>query len=165
MGDKTPGCRARQTRIETETGVDGVLHTVKPSHVRTETFGFDDVRTNDVLHEVNLVGCQVVEIAAASSNVWLQAPRQVLAVVVEFARRDAELNLHGEEFSQDAAFHNLLDTLEIRQVTAVISHKARYAGRLGNAVDAQAVFVVGSHRLFDIDRLARMHGHEGKRDV
>lgn len=121
--------------MELEACVDGVLHGINAGHVAAEAFGLDDV-TEHLLKEVDLVGSKVVEVAAATSDVGLQAPRQVGAVVVEFARWHSEAYLAGENLADDAALDDFAHPNEVGEVTAVVGHEARNASEFGDAIDA-----------------------------
>ena len=156
---EAPGGCSRDARMELEAGVDGVFHFVDASHVGAESFGFDDVAEH-LLEEVDLVRCQVVEVAATACDVGLQAPRQVGAVVVEFAWWYGESYLAGEDFSDDAALDDFAHADEVGEIAAVVCHETRYAREFGDAVHAEAVVIAGGKRLFDIDGFACSHCHD-----
>ena len=97
-------------------------------------------RTKHLLQEVYLVRCQVVEVSSAG-NVALYAPRQVIAVVVEVARRHGKAYLGVDDVSYGPLSHQFLHFQEIRQIPPVVCHKTRHPRLLRNAVDALTVGV------------------------
>ena len=52
--------------------------------------------------------------------------------------------------------------MEVREITAIISHKAGHAGHLADTIDAQTILIARCQWLFDIARLMGPHGHDGK---
>ena len=118
-----------------------------------------------LLQQVELMRCEVVEVARAR-NVGLQTPRQIVrCAVVEVARRHREAYLHVRHRAYLARLDNLLHLLEVGQVAAVVSHETGHACNLADAVDACAVLVARCQRLFYIHGLASLHRHDSECSV
>ena len=110
------------------------------------------------------MGSHIVEITA-SGYLRLESPRQWGAVFdcigIGLAQRLSISYLNVEHLTNLTTVYYILNLLEIRQVTAIISHKTRYSRLLRDTVDAGTVFVTRSQRLLNIYRFAGFHGHDG----
>ena len=163
MGHIAPRARAGHTVLETETGTHGVLGLIISATISTDTPCLEN-HTEHILQQIELMGRHIIEIASAG-NLRLQSPRQGRAVRdglgISGAQRLCIAYLHIQDLTYPATLDNLLHLLEIRQVTAVIGHKAGDARLLRNAVDTGAVIVTGRQGLLHVDRLARLHRHDG----
>ena len=73
--------------------------------------------------------------------------------------------LHIEYLAQRAIVDDLLHLLEVRQIAAIISHKAGHASHLTDTVDTQAILIARCQRFLDIARLMGPHGHDSKRSM
>ena len=164
MAYEAPRGAARYAALEDKRCADGVFGLVEVRAVGgVSVCAYDE--PEELLQQVELVGRQVVEVAAARYE-GLHAPRLVAALrVVELAWRRREANLHVENLAQRAILHQFPHLLEVGQVSAVVGHEARHARLLGYAVDAQAIFVACRQRLLHIAGLARSHGHDGEGGV
>ena len=163
VGHIAPRATARQAVLETEAGTHRILGLIVATTIGTDASGFED-DAEHILQEVELMGSHIVEIAT-SCNLGLESPRQWCAVLdglgIGCAQRFGITYLHVDDLSDAPAIDDILHLLEIRQVTAVISHETRDTRLLGNAVDTGTVLVAGSQRLLDIDGFAGLHGHNG----
>ena len=111
MCHKAPRATAYKAIVKLETGAKRVLGRIEPAAVALVSGGFEDA-TENILKQVNLMGGEVVEIAA-SGDVGLYAPREVCAVVVEVARRLGKANLDVNDIAYSAAMNELLDLEEV----------------------------------------------------
>ncbi len=105
---------------------------------------------------------QVVEITT-TRDVWLQAPWQFAGgVIVQFSGRSGKPYLHVGNIANAPFAYDFFDALEVRQVAAIVGHIAGHSCLLAYGVDAYAVVIACSLRLFHIYRLACTHRHNGK---
>ena len=65
-----------------------------------------------MLQQVELVRGKVVE-KTASGNVWLQAPRQIMGVIVEVWRWHCKTYLYIDNLADDASVDKFFNSLEI----------------------------------------------------
>ena len=164
MSHEAPASAARNSALKEEARRKCVFCLIKMRSV-----GRIAVRTGNhtkqILEQIYLMRSQVVEIAAAR-NIRLQSPRHFLAALkVEIARRNREAYLHIYHITDGSALDNLLYLLEIRKITAIVSHKAWNTRLLADAVDADAVVVARSQRFLYVARFARTHRHDGEGGV
>ena len=126
VGAEAPRAAAGQSIHELEGGTDGVLAVIEAGTVGAEAADTND-GAEEFLKEVELMGREVVEVAAAS-DVTLYAPGQLLAVVVEVTGRHGEANLYAHDLADGAALHQFLHLLEVGQIAAVVGHEAGDTG-------------------------------------
>ena len=69
VSHKAPGTRARQAVFKLEAGTDGILSRIKTATIGTDASCLDN-NAEEMLQQVELVGCQIIEIASAG-NIWL----------------------------------------------------------------------------------------------
>ena len=69
--------------------------------------------------------------------------------------------LNIQDLAYPTAVDDLLHLLEVRQVTAVISHKAGDARLFRDAVDTGTILIACRQRFLHIDGFSSLHGHDG----
>ena len=164
MGGEAPAAATIEAALELEYCVDGVLNLIKVGAVATIAMGTGN-DSEDVLEYIYLVRSKIVEVSA-TRNIGLKAPWQLLTLtVVEVAGRTGEPQLNGENLSYDSIVDNILNTLEVRQITTIVGYKTRHTGLLADAIDANAVLVIGSKGFLHIHRFAGAHSHNGIGDM
>ena len=114
-----------------------------------------------MLQKVELMGSKVIEISAAS-NIRLKAPGKIVSIsIVELTGRNGKTHLYVDGLAYHLLIDNILHFLEIRKITTIVSHKARYARFFADTIDTGTILIRGSQRLLHIDRLASLHRHNG----
>ena len=124
MSHEAPRSRAGQSALEAEAGAHGIFCLIEAAAVGAIALGFDN-GSEDVLQQVELVGREVIEVSA-SSDIRLDAPGEVGPVVIEVARRYRKSDLHIDDRADTALVHQLLDALEVGQISSVVGYKTRY---------------------------------------
>ena len=159
VADEAPRAAAGQAVGKLEGGADGVFRLIKSASVAAEAFCPDN-GAKDFLKQVNLVGCEVVEVSS-TCDVALHAPGEGCAVVVEVARRAGKAYLHRCHLADGTFLYEFLHFLEVRQIASVVGHEAWHMRLFADAVDALTVEIAACQRLLYVDRLSCLHGHDG----
>ena len=159
MRHEAPRTRTGQSVGKLEGRTHRVLCFVQSSPVLAETMHAGN-GAKKLLQEVYLVRSQVVEITTPG-DVALHPPGLVVYVVVQVTRRYGKAYLHVDDPADGSPMYQFLDLLEIGQVPAVVSHETFHPGLFRDAVHALCIGIGGGERFFYIDRLARLHGHDG----
>ena len=105
MGNEAPRTRTGQSVFETEDSTHGILCLVDITAVGTYATGIED-HTEHLLKKVELMGCQVVEIATAC-DIRLQAPGEILRMgIVKFARGNGKAYLNVDDGTDNTLFYD-----------------------------------------------------------
>ncbi len=164
MSHEAPAATPVKSTLKFKYGIDRVFHIIESSTIRAIAVSTGD-NAEEVLEQVYLVWSKVIEITA-TGDVRLKTPRQFRATaIVKVAGRTCKAELHGKHLSYDAVVDDALHTTEIREIAAIVSHKARHARLLADAVYTDTVLVAGRKGLLDINRFAGTHGHDGIRGM
>ena len=102
---------------------------------------------------------KIIEVTT-SGNIRLYAPRKIITIVIQIARRLGKTNLYIDNITDSPIFYQFLYFLKIRKITPIICDEAGDTRFFGYAVDAGTFFISDGHRLLYIGRLACFHGHD-----
>ena len=161
MSHETPRPAARQTTLKLKTRTHRVFCLIQSATIGTDATGLGD-DAEEILQQVQLMGGQVVEVAA-TRNIGLQTPRQVLLMgIVQLTGRCGKTDLYVDDLADDTLLYQFLHLQEIGQVATVVSHKTGHSRFLADTVDAGTVFIRCCQGFFHIHRLTGTHGHNGK---
>ena len=110
------------------------------------------------------MGSHIVEITSAS-NIGLQAPGQWFmigdGIKIGLTRGFGITYLHVQNLTYCTTFNNILNFLEIRQISTIICTETRYTCLLAYAIDTGAILVACGQWFLNIYWLARLHSHDG----
>ena len=121
-----------------------------------------DNDAEQILEQVELVGCKVVEIAPAVF-LRLQSPGSVvlIPIVVELVCGYGKAYLNAENLADDTAPQYVSHGSKVRQIAPIVGYEAGNPRLFGYTINANAVLVRRCQGLFYEARLARTHCHDG----
>ena len=94
----------------------------------------------------------------------MQTPRQVDSradgLGISRTQRLGIAHLDIDNLTYSTTFYNIENFLKIRKIPSIVSHKARHACLLRDAIDAGTIFIARCQRFLHIDGFAGFHGHD-----